>query len=215
MFDQLVRRNRPIFLLCAIVFLILARPFENEGLFAGIIYLAVFCAGGSLVAASRLWFISYVAVAIPALVIGTISLSLPSVGALVLVGDILTLLISGLLFFAVVRFALFGEKATEMERIIAGISSYLILGFLWANLYSIHEDLFPGGFQSLDGEILTRETCNFLYFSFVTLTTLGYGDVIPIASLARALAILEAACGTLFVAVFIASLVSGKRGLRE
>lgn len=102
-----------------------------------------------------------------------------------------------------------------MERIIAGISSYLILGFLWANLYSIHEDLFPGGFQSLDGEILTRETCNFLYFSFVTLTTLGYGDVIPIASLARALAILEAACGTLFVAVFIASLVSGQRGLKE
>lgn len=92
----------------------------------------------------------------------------------------------------------------------AGIASYLLLGLLWAFAYMLVAQLAPGAFF-FDGRIeAAKEMTSFtsVYFSFITLTTVGYGDITPVAGAARMLAALEAMTGTLFVAILISRLVS-------
>jgi voltage-gated potassium channel Kch len=72
---------------------------------------------------------------------------------------------------------------------------------MWAGIYTVHEGISPGSFSGLS------ETTDLLYFSFVTLTTVGFGDVAPISILAKRLAIFEAAMGSIYMAIIIAMIV--------
>jgi len=88
----------------------------------------------------------------------------------------------------------------------AAIAVYLFLGLLWSDLYMILETLQQGSFRFLEGQ--TNATMNdFSYFSFVTLTTLGYGDITPLTPKAKAFAMLEAVIGQLYLVVLVARLV--------
>ena len=91
------------------------------------------------------------------------------------------------------------------RRIEGAISVYLLLGFTWAQAYELvslwHPEAFAG---AVDG----RDTNPWTYYSFVTLTTVGYGDIMPVHPLARALAVLEALTGQLYLAILLARLVS-------
>ncbi len=176
-----------------------------------IFHLTLFCVGGYLLTSNRRWIGAYIAAAVPTAAAGIACLAHPGVTVLVLSRDVLNQFLQSLLFYAVIRFALFRRDAGETERVIAGISGYLILGLLWSSLYAIHEHLIPGGFLGPEGSDVAVADGAFIYFSFVTLTTLGYGDVVPLAPLAKSLAILEAAAGTIYLGVFVASLVPGLR----
>jgi hypothetical protein len=93
------------------------------------------------------------------------------------------------------------------EVLCAGISAYLMLGFVWALGYMVVGRLVPNAFTfSVPANSMHGFTA--FYFSFVTLTTVGYGDICPVAPAARMLAIMEAMTGTLFVGMLIARLVS-------
>jgi voltage-gated potassium channel Kch len=97
-----------------------------------------------------------------------------------------------------------------LETVLLGISSYLMLGFLWYSVYCVVELLtpgLPGAFAIANSRGPEDIWSELYYFSFVTLTTLGYGDIAPITPIARSLAILEAVTGVLFVATMIAMLV--------
>ncbi len=96
------------------------------------------------------------------------------------------------------------------EVLCAGISIYLLLGMLWAFAYVVVGGLAPDAFAFSvpAGASHSMAGFNAFYFSFITLTTVGYGDVTPVSELARMLAILEAMTGTLFVGILIARLVS-------
>jgi hypothetical protein len=117
-------------------------------------------------------------------------------------------------FLAVVIFyEILQQTHVTLDTIFGGIAIYLLIGIGWAFVYSAVEHVAPGSYP-LGGaplqdlrphfEILFNEL---VYFSFVTLTTLGYGDITPTTPPARTLAVLEAIVGQLYVAVFIASLV--------
>lgn len=110
--------------------------------------------------------------------------------------------------------AILAQDEVTLDTIFGGICVYLLLGIGWSYSYSFIEYLLPGSFW-LDGQPLTvslREDefriPEFMYYSFVTLTTLGYGDIAPKSNPARALSVAEAVIGPLFLAVFIARLVS-------
>lgn len=92
------------------------------------------------------------------------------------------------------------------HRIAAAIAVYLLLGLIWARLYEFVEVLAPGAFRVPAGEHLN--SANLVYFSFVTLATLGYGDFAPIHVAARNLAVLEAIAGQLYMVILISRLVS-------
>lgn len=98
-------------------------------------------------------------------------------------------------------------RQVDQEVIAAAISAYVLMGIAWAVVFSLLEAGSPGAFH-LSPEEATEPWSALLYFSFATLTTLGYGDVAPLSLTARAWATVEAMCGTLYLAILIARLVS-------
>jgi len=123
----------------------------------------------------------------------------------------LTCILVFILFIIIqlMRFILVAPRV-DGEIVCAGISVYLLLGLLWGFAYMLVAWLVPGAFF-FDGRIeAPQEMTSFtsVYFSFVTLSTVGYGDITPVAGVARMLAAAEAMTGTLFVAILISRLVS-------
>ncbi len=112
------------------------------------------------------------------------------------------------------RFIL-SEGSVTSERIFAALDLYLILGVMCGLLFCILEEEWPGSF-SFQGLSLAESRQNPLahtiYFSFVTLGTLGYGDIIPVGGPARALAVAEAISGQMYLVVVVARLVSLYKG---
>jgi ion channel len=99
--------------------------------------------------------------------------------------------------------------SVNMEVLCASISAYLMLGLLWTVAYWLVDQLTPGAFafNTNEGKQSIRGF-NAFYFSFVTLSTVGYGDITPVSKVARMLAAMEAMTGLLYVAVLIARLVA-------
>ena len=86
-------------------------------------------------------------------------------------------------------------------------SLYLLLGVLWAIIYAMLEQLSSGSFQGLSEPLTQGWSTDWLYFSFVTMTTLGYGDITPTSAASRALVTLQAICGQFYLTVLVAWLV--------
>jgi hypothetical protein len=115
-------------------------------------------------------------------------------------------LVSVLLLLLVVLGQTFRAGPMTAHRIQGGIAGYLLLGLLWAQAYALVETLYPGAFS---GAItVAGGHRGWMYFSFVTLTTVGYGDILPVHPAARSLAMLEAVTGPLYIAILLARLVS-------
>jgi hypothetical protein len=96
----------------------------------------------------------------------------------------------------------------DMNVLCAAIATYLMMAITFSFTYTLTAKLNPKAFafpvnadQRMDGFVA-------LYFSFTTLTTVGYGDVVPVANVARMLAMLEATCGMFFATILIARLVA-------
>jgi len=110
------------------------------------------------------------------------------------------------LFAVVVLGQVFRRGPVSGHRILGAIAVYLLLGMIWANAYELVALLHPGAFSGAveSGGVASA----FMYYSFVTLTTMGYGDILPVHPIARSLAISEALTGQLYLAILIARLVS-------
>ena len=105
----------------------------------------------------------------------------------------------------ILRF-IFKEPKVTIDFIFAAIVVYLLIGVMWEFLFSIFEILNPGSF-SPPNTSPGGHAQEFFYFSFVTLTTLGYGDVSPIGAATKSFAILEAIIGQMYIAVLMARLM--------
>ena len=94
-------------------------------------------------------------------------------------------------------------------RIAGSVTIYLLIGFIWANMFFIMNYYLPDSFLFTN---ISKEDessmFNFIYYSFETLTTLGYGDILPMTPLSKTFVILEALIGPLYLAILIGRLVS-------
>jgi Ion channel len=104
---------------------------------------------------------------------------------------------------AALRFAMSAIKV-DAEHLYAALSAYLLAGIYFGLFYWVLEQMIPGIFSSPTRFSQTSA----IYFSFVTLATLGYGDIAPRGDIARGIAIIEGVGGQLFLAVLVARLVS-------
>jgi hypothetical protein len=136
---------------------------------------------------------------------------------------------SGLLFFSSFA-AIFGfllvavaftlkqvVLGTDMSanRLVGAVCLYLMLGTIWALSYSLIESVSPGSFAGISLHEGRGWDSDWLYFSFVTMTTLGYGDISPVSGLARVLAYMQAVFGQFYVAILVAGLVSAYISRRQ
>jgi len=98
------------------------------------------------------------------------------------------------------------SRDVTTEILSASICVYLLIGLAWATLYVIVDMFYPGSFMDTDGKPL-QDGPDFLFFSYVTLTTVGYGNIEAISDQARSLASLEALSGQLYLTIMVARLV--------
>jgi hypothetical protein len=117
-----------------------------------------------------------------------------------------TTILSLLLFLAVMLVQTLRAGPVTRHRLEGATAAYLLLGVIWAHAYALVAALHPGAFGGAVGGGDGPRA--WFYFSFVTLTTVGYGDVLPVHPAARSLAALEAVTGPLYLAILIARLVS-------
>jgi hypothetical protein len=118
-------------------------------------------------------------------------------------GKIMGVIVFAYLVAAIFLYLIRQEEVTG-DMIMAAASEYILIGIMFSYMYFLLEAVYPGSFN-LPHTQMDRST--FLYFSFVTLTTAGYGDILPVSVPARSFAIFEQVTGQLFVAVLVARLV--------
>lgn len=122
-----------------------------------------------------------------------------------------------LMFFVVAAIFSFHRvldgEFVDLNRIAGAISIYMLIGLIWASIYFFLYAFNPESFTGLTGSgqsvvaHLNSVYMDLLYYSYVTLSTLGYGDVTPVSRAAQAFAYLEAIGGVMYVAVLVSALV--------
>ncbi len=93
------------------------------------------------------------------------------------------------------------------NKIIGAICIYMLLAMIWAMLYLLIAQALPGSFNGVPQAPWLENFSTATYFSFVTITTLGYGDILPVSPLARFLVTMEAIVGVFYMAIVVASLI--------
>ena len=205
---QKFSKNRFLILLVLILFTIVLTPFLDMfietrilmDVFLTIIFIAIILAIRSK--RSQLIIASFLALP---LTISTWSFYFVQLTTISLLTAIF-----GALFFGdtVINILIIVVKSEEVTRetIFAAVVAYLLIALMWAFLYMILEMVVPGSFFVPEMSVRSGNM-QFEYFSFVTITTLGYGDIIPLSNRASALALLEALIGQIYLVVLVAWLV--------
>jgi voltage-gated potassium channel len=123
-------------------------------------------------------------------------------------------LLASLLFFcgtayAAARQVLF-SPGIEWNTIVGTVAVFLLLGLIWSLIHLLALEFWHGGFNGIEYQDWNDNFGAMTYFSFVTMTTLGYGDISPAVPFTRTLVYLQAISGTFYMAVVVASLVSAR-----
>jgi hypothetical protein len=119
------------------------------------------------------------------------------------------LLFIGFVVIELLRFIFYAPRV-DSEVLCAAVAGYLLSGLAWSLAYSLLDRLDPNSFVFTLGPNYRQSMNGFtgLYFSFITLSTVGYGDIVPVSPVARMLAIVEAIFGMFYTTLLIARLVS-------
>jgi hypothetical protein len=203
-------KSRSLYLLLTLVLIIFGHPLVSElaigDVLLGLLFATTPLAGVYAVSATRRLRIFAVVLGIPALL---------AILGHFFFGDIITdewvLLTLMLVYYAFTTAGviahLFRRTKIDIDTIITAVSAYLMIGVTFATAHVIIGLANPGAYAGAvsDGTELWADS---IYYSFVTLTTLGYGDITPVSGAARAASILEAAMGVLYMGILIARLVS-------
>ena len=206
------RRFSTVQLLIALLVLLMSAPFveELEGghLILSVLLSLVLLAAVFAVADQKRTFAIALVLAVPAITTRWINHFRPDLvhPAVFLVCALLLLaFVIGHLLHFILR-----APVVTVEVLCASIAAYLMLGLMWTVAYWLVDQLTPGGAFSFNTSRGAQSMNGFtgFYFSFITLSTVGYGDITPVSRAARWLAAMESMTGLLYVAVLIARLVS-------
>jgi voltage-gated potassium channel len=207
-----IRRFSALELLVMLVLWIASFSFfgqaEYYGLIESVLTTLVMISAVLAVSTSRRTLVGAVLLMIPALVSKWLDHARPGM----LPSEVHILAALAYMVFLVAHFLRFILRAPRVtsEVLCTAISAYLLLGILWSLMYVLVAELVPGSFHFAAGAPPERTMKGFeaVYFSFVTLCTVGYGDVVPVSRGAQMLAIAEAATGMFYVTILIARLVA-------
>lgn len=200
-----------ILLAFLVMSIFLIRPLEAIGfdarLYSGIGFSIILLSGIVAVSHSRRWMMIFGPFAVLAIIAHWgryAAFGAPWVG----VDAVASIAACGLLA-AIVLSQVLREGPVTIQRIQGAIAAYMLIALMFAAAYTLVDvyvtDAFSGTVHIVDRHDPFQR---FIYFSFVTLTTTGYGDITPVASAARSLAMLEGLIGQMFPAILLARLVS-------
>jgi len=200
--------NRFSFLLVSIVLFLILRPFVED--FVRISFLmeifisAILLSGIYAVSEDRISLVFALVTGLPALFMNW-SFQIFEIPSLLVIHHICSALFFATATIVIVRH-LMNQKVVTVDLIWGAVCGYFFIGFMWSAIFSLLEGICPGSFK-LGGQVVP-DIDSFIYFSFVTLATLGYGDIVPLTEQAQSLAIVETVMGQMYLAVNIAALVA-------
>ena len=200
------RPNNFFYLLVGLLVVLLVAPIAS-GRFdraVNLAYVGTLMLGVWSLAKNRWAYIGGWALALLSFAVSTVALSIDS-SVLFLAGRMIAFAFCLLSLLIVLGEVLFGDSV-DANRVAGSVCVYLLLGLNWAFVYSFLYAVDPTSFVGLP-EDRGQLFLDLLYYSFVTLTTLGYGDISPATHVARALAYLQAVSGVMYVAILVASLI--------
>ena len=207
-FIELFKRDRYLFLLISLVVLLLITPLF-EGVFTlttlldlsiTIIFLASLYAIGKEEKRLRI----ALALLLP-VITGMWVTYFVHVPYLSLVGDCCSIIFLAFTIIIILS-RLFKEEEVTLDVIYSALVSFMLIALMWAFIFDILEGLSPGSFLVTEGQF-EDSRIHFIYYSFVTITTVGFGDILPVSLTARAFSIVEMVVGQIFLIVLIARLV--------
>jgi len=207
------RRSRPFLLLLALVLNLVAAPLVEGPLLRLAVQAAIVLAAASLAADTPIHRRVTAALAIPGLTLDIVGNALQNYT----IEWISYFFVLGL-YVHVIRLMLqriFRARHVTIDEIGLALCTYVLLGQLWVLFYGPLVALDPHSFSFGTELTPAGQRYALAYFSYVTLTTLGYGDIQPVSALARGLAVVEALTGVLFLAVLISRLVGTYKSQRD
>ena len=197
-------KSRFIYIILAIVLVMLVNPFIRQTgkigyFFATMLITMIPLASYHALTEDRKRAITILLIAAPFVILDGINMFFANRYLMVVAYSFATILY----FYIVVLLVrnLLSQKIITANLIYCAISIYLLIGIMWAGLYVVLEGISPGSFSGIS------DTADLVYFSFVTLTTVGFGDVAPLSILVKRLAVFEAAMGGIYMAIIIAMIV--------
>jgi hypothetical protein len=204
---QLLVTYRALPLFVGLVVLLTVFPFLPDGMATSItmrvMYTTILLAGIFAVSQRHLMVVIAIVLVLPAIAsrwipgdvgrIGPVALQVSNIAAQLFIG--------GVVFAHVMR-----PRTLVTDKIFAAVTVYLLVGTAFSDIYALLELVEPGSLR-LGSEPGSIDRDELIYFSFTTLTTLGYGDITPVTHRARVLTSLEAPFGVMYIAVVIAGLV--------
>lgn len=213
------KQNNFAYLLAGLLFLLLGIPLFRD--LTEVTYLvvsdlafsiAIFIGIWSL-QDTRRWFL--IALVLMVLGVGGNLLALAGAGHLFIYVSLGSYIVFLLLAITLATRQVFRAEKVSGNNIIGAICIYLLLGVIWSLLYVLVNLLIPGSFGGQITGSTYQQLQDFLYYSVVTLTSLGYGDILPVGATARALSALEVIFGQFYIAILVAALVANYLSRRE
>jgi voltage-gated potassium channel Kch len=203
-----VREGRFLYLLLTLLLYLLGAPFLASTLRLRLLYYlfltVVLLASLFAVRTHRIQTLIALILAIPMVCLVWLAYAHPW-PVWILSANLISLLFLTTITVSILHFVFTTREVTQ-HVIFGAVSAYLLMGITWSILYALLEHFSPGAFSSAPAPA-DAQPGYFIYFSFVTLTTLGYGDITPITPKAQALVIGEAIVGQIYMAVLMAWLV--------
>lgn len=217
-FRLLSREKRSLLLLISIVLFYTLAPILESVRAGGLmlllnLYITLLAATSEL-AEERALFRSALPIAITSMILLMVGRYYPLQSVLFASNLVLA---AFLMLVSATLFSYLGQKGQiTKDRLMVSVSLYFLLGLTWFSLYNLVDLVQPGSFAE-GGVILTGSIhwSKMLYFSLVTLTTTGYGDIVAVKPTARMLATLEAPAGVLYIAITVARLVAAQSSANE
>ncbi|MGW8313711.1 MAG: potassium channel family protein [Desulfuromonadales bacterium] len=146
-----------------------------------------------------------------------VSLALYAAGIILKNEDLFFLGVAGRIIFMalialIILINLFRSQKVSEDTLAGAVCVYLLIALVWGHCYMLIEFLVPGSFSFTTGEgrmalWVSREFYPFYYFSLVTMTTIGYGDMVPVSTAARTFATIEGVLGQVYLTILVARLV--------
>ena len=190
--------------LVLLLFLPFVLPARLATVLSPVLFTVVLLSSLSAVADTRRHVVIGMTLAIPGcgLIIASSVRSLPT---LVVVADLVLIVFLAFVAVRILAFVL-RSRQVDLGIVLGSVCVYLLLALLWGTAYGLLEQLHPGAFAYPSASGGGADT-TLQYFSFVTITTLGYGDVQPVIPIARALSVVEAVFGQMYLVILVARLV--------
>ena len=178
---------------------------EVEGLYVQIAFTGLLIVGLWSLHKSRRWFITGIVLATASAITAIVNAFIPF-DLLVLATIAILIAFCAVSLWIALRQVLLTYEI-DWNRLVGAVCAYLLLGFMFGLIHILIAWLLPGSYKGIGSPEASSQGVQYIYYSFVTLTTLGYGDITPVRPLASAVAYIEAVFGVFYIAILVGTLI--------